>query len=348
MSDSSDIRPPGLDRALRAAASFRALADAAVDGIVVIDEHGIVESFNPAAEAMFGYNAAEVTGQNVSMLMAEPHQHNHDGYIRRYLATGQARIIGIGRQTHARRKDGSVFPIDLSVGETAPDEQRRFVGIIRDATERVRTAEELRRREELLRQTLNGAPLGIATATLEGRFLSVNPACCEMLGYDAEEFTRSSLGDVTAPDQRDEARDILNRLARGESDELVVEKRCVRKDGREIHGRLHLGVVHGETGEPAMLVVQVEDMTDKVKAREEARRRQNRLTHVTRLSTLGEMAAGIAHEINQPLTAIATYAEASRRLLESGSASRSDLLDTLAKTGAQARRAGEVIRRRCI
>ncbi len=345
MNDSSDTRTPGLDRTLRAAASFRALADAAVDGIVVIDEDGVVESFNPAAEAMFGYDEAEVVGHNVSMLMPQPHQHRHDGYIRRFLETGQARIIGIGRETHARRKDGTVFPIDLSVGQTAPGDQRRFVGIIRDATERIRTAEQLRRREELLRQTLNGAPLGIATASLDGRFLSVNPACCEMLGYDPDEFASISLEHVTAPDQRDDARDILTRLARGETDAMVVEKRCVRKDGHEIHGRLHMGVVRGGTGEPAMLVVQVEDMTEKVRAREEARRRQNRLTHVTRLSTLGEMAAGIAHEINQPLTAIATYAEASRRLLESGNASRTDILDTLSKTGVQARRAGEVIRR---
>ena len=96
---------------------LRAIFETAVEGIITIDEHGVVESFNPAAERMFGYKAAEVIGQNVSVLMPMPYRHEHDAYISNYARTGRARIIGIGREVMGQRKDRSIFPMDLSVSE---------------------------------------------------------------------------------------------------------------------------------------------------------------------------------------------------------------------------------------
>lgn len=114
---------------------LRSIVETAVDAIVIIDEQGIVESFNPAAERMFGYQADEVVGQNVNMLMPQPFASEHTGYIQRYLRTGQAKIIGIGREIQARRKDGSLFPADLAVSEFY-DGRPQFTGIVRDITER--------------------------------------------------------------------------------------------------------------------------------------------------------------------------------------------------------------------
>jgi two-component system sensor kinase FixL len=172
---------------------------------------------------MFGYAEAEVVGRNVSMLMPEPYRAQHDGYIHRYASTGERRIIGIGREVEAQRKDGSTFPIELSVGEfmttgeLLPGGQHGFVGLIRDLTERkaqTREAESLR----------------------------------------------------------------------------------------------------------------------------------ERLAHVGRLGTLGEMVSGIAHEVNQPLTAISNYASACRRMVQAGTIGGEELAGTLDKIGAQAERAGQVIR----
>ncbi len=114
---------------------LRSILETAVDAIVIIDERGIVESVNPAALRMFGYRADEVVGQNVNMLMPQPFAAEHTGYIQRYLRTGEAKIIGIGREIQARRKDGSLFPADLAVSEFY-DGRPQFTGIVRDLTDR--------------------------------------------------------------------------------------------------------------------------------------------------------------------------------------------------------------------
>ena len=209
---------PAADKQSHEVPEWKALLDAAVDAIVVIDHKGRIETFNAAAEAMFGFSAGEVLGKNVSLLMPEPYRSAHDGYLHNYLETGNARIIGIGREATGIRKSGSVFPIDLSVGEIPTEDQPKFVGIVRDATKRKRSEEEVHQTRE-------------------------------------------------------------------------------------------------------------------------------RLAQFGRLSTLGEMAASLAHELNQPLTAIATYTQACQRLIESGRSDDDEILAILKKCDSQAQRAGEVIRR---
>jgi two-component system, LuxR family, sensor kinase FixL len=198
------------------AAELAALLDAAVDAIVVIDESGRINAFNPAAEKMFGYSRADVIDQPVSMLMPEPYATEHQFYVERYIHSGQPHVIGRGRDVEGRRSSGESFPISLSIGEARSEGSRRFVGIIRD-----RTADK-----------------------------------------EIERSTRSL---------------------------------------------------------------------------------EARLTHVGRFHLLGEMASGIAHEINQPLSAITMYAEAAKRLMQRDPADLSALARTCDRVADQARRASEVI-----
>jgi len=120
----------------RAAERFRAVIEGALDAIIAIDAEGRIETFNGAAERIFGYTQAEVTGQNVRILMPEPYRHNHDSYIQAYRTTRIPRIIGTGREVEAIRKDGTVFPIDLSISEMHHQTEGGFIGVIRDITER--------------------------------------------------------------------------------------------------------------------------------------------------------------------------------------------------------------------
>jgi len=134
-----------------AEAGWRAIIDSAVDGIIVINAEGLIESFNPAAERLFGYSEREVVGRNVNILMPPPFHAEHDGYISRYLVTGEKKIIGIGREVTALRRDGTTFPVHLSVGEMVVDGQRHFTGILHDLTARVAMEERLREQTSLAR-----------------------------------------------------------------------------------------------------------------------------------------------------------------------------------------------------
>ncbi len=117
----------------------KTIMETMLDGLIIIDDHGIVQSMNPAAEKMFGYRADEVIGWNVSMLMPETVQHHHDQYLHNYLDTGQKRILGIGREIEARHKDGHTFPIEISVVEIQLNGKRIFSGVLRDLTEQKQT-----------------------------------------------------------------------------------------------------------------------------------------------------------------------------------------------------------------
>jgi two-component system sensor kinase FixL len=120
-------------------AHLKSILETVPDAMIVIDEQGLMQSFSSAAERLFGYVAADVLGQNVKMLMPSPYREEHDGYLGRYLHTGERRIIGIGRVVVGERKDGSTFPMELSVGEMRSDNRRFFTGFIRDLTERQKT-----------------------------------------------------------------------------------------------------------------------------------------------------------------------------------------------------------------
>ena len=147
MTTPSEDRP----QASLAEARWRAIIDAAVDGIIVIDSRARIEAFNAAAERMFGYREADVLGRNVSLLMPEPHRTHHDGYIQHHLDTGEKKIIGIGRAVNGMRRDGHVFPLHLSVGEFEIGGEKHFTGILHDLSRRTELEERLREATALAR-----------------------------------------------------------------------------------------------------------------------------------------------------------------------------------------------------
>jgi PAS domain S-box-containing protein len=142
------------ERLAASEARLHALLEAVVDGVISIDVRGVIQTINPAAQHLFGYTEDEVIGQNVKVLMPSPYREEHDGYLARYLATGEKRVIGIGREVVARRKDGTTFPMELSVAEARLGGQRVFVGLLRDITQRKRAEEALRTGKENLEKAV--------------------------------------------------------------------------------------------------------------------------------------------------------------------------------------------------
>jgi len=166
--------------ALAREAHLASILDTVPDAMIVIDEGGIVQSFSPAAERLFGYSAADMIGKNVKMLMPSPYRENHDGYIEQYLRTGQRRIIGIGRVVVGERKDGSTFPMELAVGEMRSSDRHFFTGFIRDITQRQQSEARL--------QELQSEVIHISRLTAMGQMASalaheLNQPLLAIVGY---------------------------------------------------------------------------------------------------------------------------------------------------------------------
>jgi two-component system sensor kinase FixL len=275
-----------------------AILNMTADGIIVIDAAGRIEAFNRGAQTLFGYPEAEVLGRNVSILMPSPHHEEHDSYLERYLRTGDARIIGIGREVAGRRRDGTVFPVHLSVGEMRIGGERKFTGILRDLTRHVRLEGELDASQARWRAIVDSAVDGIIVIDAHGRVEAFNQAAERLFGYDAGEVIGRNVEMLMPSPYREEHDTYLARY-------LTTGRAKIIGIGREVQGRrkdgtgfpLHLSVgemsMHGERKFTGIL----HDLSARVKMETQVREQ-------AALARLGEMAAVVAHEVKNPLAGI--------------------------------------------
>ena len=227
---------------------IKAIVDSTVDGIVTIDNEGNIQTFNKACENLFGYSKEEVIGKNVNMLMPEPYHSEHDGYIENFLKTGDAKIIGTGREVEALRKDGTTFPIDLAIGTFNDHGKPAFTGIIRDITERKKSEQELNSliaqltvsnnarmlSEQRVQAIVDNTVDGIVTINDKGIVQSYNKACKRLFGYSKEEVVGKNIK-MLMPEPHHTAHDgyIDNFLKTGDAKIIGIgrEVEALRKDG---------------------------------------------------------------------------------------------------------------------
>ena len=279
-------------------ARLRSIIDSAVDGIIVIDARGRIEAFNRGAERLFGYPAAEVTGRNVNMLMPSPDHEAHDGYLSQYLDTGAATIIGVGRQVTGRRRDGTTFPLHLSVGEMSIQGERKFTGMLHDLSERMRLDEELRASEARWRSVIDSAGDGIVVIDAHGRIESFNPAAERLFGYEEREVVGRNVNMLMPSPYHEEHDTYLTRhLATGVQKIIGTGREVtgLRRDGTTFPLHLSVGkmTVDGEQRFTGIL----HDLSARVRI-------EKQLREQTSLAKLGEMAAVIAHEVKNPLAGV--------------------------------------------
>ena len=169
---------------------LRTTLDTVVDAIITIDAQGRIVMYNNAAETMFGYSPEETHGRNINMLMPEPYAGEHDDYLRNYLNTGSARILGIGREVTGRRKDGRTFPMDLAVSEMRINGERMFTGVVRDISERKQAREALRASENRLQFLVQQSPAVIYTCRADGDYAPtfVSQNISDLMGFEPEQF----------------------------------------------------------------------------------------------------------------------------------------------------------------
>jgi two-component system, LuxR family, sensor kinase FixL len=277
---------------------WRSIIQSAVDGIVLIDAQGRIEAFNEAAQRLFGYSEAEVLGRNINMLMPQPYHGEHDGYVARYLATGQRKIIGIGREVSGRRKDGTVFPVHLSVGEANVGGERKFTGIVHDLSERVELEDRLRASEERWRSIVESAVDGIVVIDSHGRIESFNRAAERLFGYAAHEVIGQNVNILMPSPYHEEHDGYMSRyLTTGERRIIGIgrEVSAKRRDGTVFPVHLSVGEMSAN-GERKFTGI-LHDLSSRIRIEQQLREQ-------TALARLGEMAAVIAHEVKNPLAGV--------------------------------------------
>jgi PAS domain S-box-containing protein len=301
-------------------ATVRTILDTAVNPIITINAAGIVKSFNPSAEKMFGYTSEEVLGQNVKMLMPDPYRSEHDGYLRRYLQGGEPRVIGIVSEVIGQRKDGSAFPMHLSVGAMEVVGERMFVGIIADITE-LRVAElELRRHRDHLEELVAAATAEVkaivqtavnAVITIDGRGIihTFNPSAEKMFGWSSKEAVGknvSMLMDESLAVLHDgflqKYLDTREETIIGRGREIVA----MRKDGTFFPA--HLAVGHAElSGGRHIFVGFLADIT--LQKKNETELRQAKEDAEAGARAKAAFIANMSHEIRTPMNAVIGFAD---------------------------------------
>jgi len=196
---------------LRLRRSQDALVVASGDSTVIIDEEGIIHSLDAVTERTFGYSSGELVGRNVSVLMGPEHSGRHDGYIRRYLRTGEKRVMGKKREVMARRRDGSSIRVELGISEikTDPWDRRMFAGMLRDVSERDAAFRMLERSERLRDAILNANKDAMLSLSTRGKIETANKAATDMFGWTEEELRGRHITCLVAPKDVEEVREDL-------------------------------------------------------------------------------------------------------------------------------------------
>lgn len=244
---------------------LRAIVDTAVDGIITIDGNGGLIAMNQAAEKLFGWTTAELLGKNINVLMPEPYHSEHDQYLKNYHSTRKAKIIGIGREVTALRKDGTQFPIRLAVGEAKIPGQKLFVGFVSDLSERIAMERELAARELQYRTLIANIP-GVAfraKADSPWPIIFISDAISALSGWDVQKFYAGeiNLGNLIHPE---DAERVINTLkpALQQKKSYVVEYRIIRRDGTERWVSESASGVYDDTGELIWIDGVIIDITD--------------------------------------------------------------------------------------
>lgn len=271
---------------------FQGVVENATDGIVLSGKDGLISSFNRAAEKMFGWRREEVLGKPVTLLMPEKYRAAHEHGVARYVDTRKPSALRTIWVAEGLRKDGSIFPIDITIGAFLVDGEFVLTGFLRDITERRRTEADLRRSEERFRTVVERLPDPFFI-TREGRVVHVNKAFCSFLGYGASDelVGRMSL-DLLHPDERAMMVERRRVLAEDPRQLPLVVTRFLHKDGRALTAEVAATPIEFEDGSSVAFVAR--DLTER-------QQMQTKLLAADRMASVGILAAGVAHEINNPL-----------------------------------------------
>jgi two-component system sensor kinase FixL len=333
---------------------FRLVVEAAPNAMVMVNPAGEIVLVNVQAERIFGYSRAELLGQPIEMLVPERFHGHHPELRTAFFADPRPRPMGAGRDLFGLRKDGSEFPIEIGLNPIETDEGLMVLSAIVDITQRKAAEQALRDREHRLRSLaaiVESSDDAIISSRLDGIVTSWNKAAERIFGWAAAEIIGQSILRLGVSGG-DDILEILDRIKRGDRVDRYETMRR-HKDGTTLHVSLSVSPIYHTDGQLIGASKVAHDITAAKRAEaalEEARNQLQELNaevlHLSRLSSMGQMAAMVAHELNQPLTAISNYMEAADTLLErGGDLPLPRIRNVIGRAGEQAVRAGQITQR---
>jgi two-component system sensor kinase FixL len=323
--------------------------------MVMVDRDGAILMANAQTEQVFGYPRAELLGQPIEMLVPERYRASHPDLRAAFLADPRPRPMGAGRDLFGVKKDGSEFPVEIGLNPIETDEGPMVLAAVVDISQRKAAELALReseRRNRSLAAIVESSDDAIVSTDLDGIVTSWNKAAERIFGYAASEMIGRSILRLAASGQGEAMTGALDRIKRGERiDHIETVRR--RKDGTLVHISLTFWPIYDSEGRLVGVSRVSRDITAAKAAEAALAEAQTRLQqlndellHVSRLSAMGQMAAMLAHELNQPLTAIGNYAEAASALLDrGGELPLPRIRNAIDRAGEQAIRAGQIIQR---
>ncbi len=293
---------------------YRLVVETASDAVISMDENGTIQLANSATRSIFGYDPTELIGKSLTVLMPEYMRKLHEKGFRGYVATGDRHINWQGTELTGLHKDGQEFPVEVSFGELTSNEHRIFTGFIRDISKRKLAEDKLRASERSLRELTETIPQMLWSAEVDGAIDYCNQRVLDYTGLPAEQVHGAGWMKTVHPDDIEKmARAWTAAVSTGEP--FQYEFRCLRAADRAYRWCISSALpLRDEKGRVMKWFGSVVDLHDWKEAQQALQMTQVELARVSRLTTMGELAASIAHEVNQPLTAVTNNGNACLRL----------------------------------
>ena len=286
---------------------LQGIMDTVIDGIITIDESGIVQSFNKSAERIFGFEAHEVLNKDLSMLMPDSYASKHGDYIKAYQQTGHAAAIGSVREMVARRKDGSEFPVELAISELKHDGRSLFIGVVRDITDRKAAEEQLQESQERYALAIRGAGEGIFDWDVTSDQLYISNQIRELTGLSDSYIKAEDWLGLINPEDRPTYHEKLVSHLKGDSKNFSHECRLRHKNGEEQWIRISGKAISDKAGYVYRMAGSVGNITERIQARHQLIDAKERAEIANRVKT--EFLANMSHELRTPLNAIIGFSD---------------------------------------